>query len=479
MSQHDHMHQDRLQKNRVDQSKASHQKVADARYDLVIVGAGLVGSALVCALQRLPLRILLLDRMDIACVQDDKMSTKHQHVDAQHSRPLSLAHSSFMLMQQLKLWQSAHDDLPALNVVASPIKKVHVSKQHAFSHVEFSAEEMKLDALGYVVPARLLQLQLARRALQLVHFQQIKGLLAIEQQAESSSVRLIYENKEGQQLACQASLLIGADGTHSQVAQCAGLVGKSRPSSSAAITASLHLDVGGKAYERFLKKSVLALLPQGAERAGMVWVMPKAQAQKQHESWTPVEWQDAIAQAMSGHVDTSSLRVDHISGCYPLQTQQVDPPFSGRVLLLGNAAHTLYPLAAQGFNLSLRDVALFAELLAQHLCAADQQAELWQRKAKDSACKTKDDPLQLADADIAQLFSRYQLMRRGDWRATAHITRALVNAYRLPPLPGVAMARSLFMLSLGVCDSGRHSLAKRFLGVKGQVPRLMRGLEIF
>lgn len=435
--------------------------VADGEldFDLIIVGAGLVGSSLACALQALSLKVLILDRLPPA-----KLSP-----DWQQSRPISLAHSSYRLLQQIGVWQHGMQQQLALQQHATAIERVHVSEQGGLFHTQFAAQEQEVAALGYVVPAKLLQFQLSQLALQQAQFQQIKSCKDISQVAATQAasgvdvpahVQLTYEDVNGQSICCRAGLLLGADGAQSQVCTLAGFVATQRDAGAIAVSAALQLPLAGVAYERFVAAGVLALLPRSSEQAGMVWVMSPEQAQLR-QNWSHQQWNQAITQAMRGHIE-ATVNMQKITASYPLATKVVEQPARKRVILMGNAAHTLYPLAAQGFNLSLRDVATWAEMYASLYAEMNSNASAqW-----------------FGDEVCLRLAADYMAARRGDTGRIVRWTDHLVRCFKAPPLPGLRTGRSFGMLGLDLCGPLKRHIARQFLGAIGPVPRLMRGLPL-
>lgn len=438
---------------------AEEAALAKVDYDILIVGSGLVGAALVNCLQpmvqQLGLRVALLDQRAPA-------SSKAVDQEAMlASRPLSLAASSYQLLQRLGLWDDRSLGF-SLAESAAPIERVHVSSRAGFGSTLFTAAEQQLPALGYVVPAHLLQQSLALRAQQLAHFEQITELNKVE--ASEQGVTLTYTDLQGQQQQLRGGLLIGADGAKSQVRDLADfqlqtvstVAGAASGERMVAVTAAWRGDLGGMAYERFLRAGVLAWLPQAHQRVGMVWVMPEAQALSVQQQ-TPAAWQEQVSQEMRGYMPPG-LVFDRVTGSYPLTTQKVAEPQRDRLWLMGHAAHTFPPLAAQGFNLSLRDVAMFAELLAQQL--------------------TPD--LSLSLHGVQQLARQYQQARASDVKRTQYLTQLLVEsgASRSVISSVTRRLQAAAMLGLSLCRPLKNHLALQLLGQAGPVPRLMRGLDL-
>ena len=136
---------------------------------------------------------------------------------------------------------------------------------------------------------------------------------------------------------------------------------------------------------------------------------------------------------------------------FPLSTQMADVSVAPCVVLLGNAAHTIYPLAAQGFNLTLRDIAALCELLVQAI---------------------GDSPQNWASTPVLQQYAQW---RDGDARALQHLTQGLDKAFSLH-LPGLDHMRGIGMLALDMLPGSKAALGRFLLGLGGRVPKLARGV---
>ena len=448
----------------INMTKAS----AGVDFDMIVVGAGLTGASLVACLGSLPLRILWLDQKPLKVTSKDDLD----------SRPLSLAYSSYRLLQQLGLWQACSHEghqgkvelhvAPSLQKMAHAIAKVHVSEQDALFNTSFSAAEAKVSALGYVVPAASLHASLVQAARVHAEFRQIQKIERITPSEVNSAagsgdtaagghVQVVYQDMHGQSQVVTAGMLLGADGRQSQARDLMGFTLQTDASEGVAITASLQCALQGCAYERFVPGGVLALLPQSEQRAGMVWVMSQQQADEALASWDAAAWQRAIKAAMRGHL-SAPVKFEQVTAHYPLSSAWVNNAYKQRVFLLGDAAHTLFPLAAQGFNLSLRDVASFAECLAAQLNAEAGSV--------------------LSDAAMGHLADSYHRMRHPEQTAIRRFTQALVRIWRIPALPGVRLLRSCGLLGVGLCSMAKKYITNLCMGRTGHVPRLMRGLSL-
>ncbi len=320
-------------------------------YDLVINGAGMAGAVLALGLSGLrrpdgsPLRIALIEALPPG-------PDLHPGFDA---RSIALAWHSQTLLEQLGIW-------PALAPLATPITQIQVSDQGHFGRVEMHAAEYGVPALGQVVELYPAGLELHRRlaacpAITLYCPDRIAGF---EQHRQHVTVEL----ESG--TAFSASLLVAADGNRSLIGQRLGVARRQLDYGQSAIIANIATAEPhrGRAFERFTSHGPLALLPMSEGRSSLVWcVAPERAAQLMAMGDEPFL---AALQREFGYRLGRLLRTGE-RHCYPLMLDEALRPWHHRVVLLGNAAHLLHPIAGQGFNLGLRDVATLTEHLGRAL----------------------------------------------------------------------------------------------------------------
>ncbi|HYF97393.1 MAG TPA: FAD-dependent monooxygenase, partial [Coxiellaceae bacterium] len=228
-------------------------------YDLIIVGAGLVGSSLALALKDTALKILCLDRKPLSL----------QKELTQDSRPISLSYTSVQILKKLGAWS-------ALENLATPIQKVHVSTEGGFGRLEFKAIDTDLPYLGMVVPFAHLEQAVLQAAFQNVHlaYSEISEIKALNCSDRLAQITVMKAGIE-QQLTAQ--LVVAADGTHSRVRELLEIETQQDESQEIAFSARIHLQKphSGVAYERFSSEGTFALLPNwDANIVNLVWTMP-------------------------------------------------------------------------------------------------------------------------------------------------------------------------------------------------------------
>ncbi len=299
-------------------------------YDIIIVGAGFVGLTLAFAFSQKHKRVALIEAKE-------KREKKHQHeID---SRALALSSASKQILERFNIWQ---------HLQAVPINEVQVSEQGGFGKLYLTAKEQNLDALGYVMRAH----QLGETLLSLCEAQ--KNITwfcpAILEGISQEQQKIIA--KLNNHTAISAALLVIAEGVDSLTRTQLSFATKSRDYEQIAMVANISLSHAptGIAYQRFTPQGTIALLPLNDKRFTVVWTVKK----DQYHDWADNEFLEKIQSFIGFQLGTAYDVGPRQS--YPLKAVFVEKAYDNRLLLMGNAAHTLNPIAAQGFNLTLRDI---------------------------------------------------------------------------------------------------------------------------
>lgn len=402
-------------------------------YDLVIVGGGLVGASLACALQRTPLRIAVLEGV----------APEAPAQPSYDDRSTALAPSTVRLFQAVGLWE-------ALRGAATPIREIHVSEQGRFGFTRMGAAEEGLDALGYVISNRRLGEVLPARMREQANVEvlcpaQVEGL-----ERQSEAVALTVGTEQGVR-SLAARLVVAADGARSHTRDCLGIAVRERDYGQVAVIANLtpEREHRGRAFERFTPDGPMALLPLDGGRCALIWSVQAARA----EAVLALSDADFLAevQARFGHRLGRLLKVGARSR-YPLTMISAREVTAERAVILGNAAHTLHPVAGQGFNLALRDVAWLAELLHEAALAG-------------------------GDPGRAELLARYAQGRVHDYRRVGGFTDLLVRVFS-NRLPGLTLARNLGLVGLDLFPAAKRGFLGYAMGRSGYQPRLSRGVPL-
>lgn len=398
----------------------------------MIVGGGMVGASLAVALSALPLRIAVIEAFEL----------RSRAQPSYDDRSTALAFGSRCILEGLGLW-------PFVAPEAEPIRRVHVSQRGYFGITRLSAAEEGVPALGYVVPNRALGAALASRLDELDNVELICPA-RVERVVTSSDLATLRISAGAESFDLHARLLVAADGAKSTVRQALGIGEAHHDYHQAAIVANVNTEHphDGRAFERFTAEGPVAFLPLTEDRCAVV--MTIAEARREELQDMPDADFLAYLQQRFGHRLGRLLRVGKRQ-TYPLRQTLAGAQHAQRAVIIGNAAHSLHPIAGQGFNLSLRDVAALADHLADAVRAGD-------------------------DPGAAEILAAYVAERRRDQRRTIGFTHWLHEIFS-PGLSALSHLRGLGLATVEVCPPLRRLLARRNMGRAGRLPRLARGLR--
>jgi 2-octaprenyl-6-methoxyphenol hydroxylase len=399
---------------------------------VAIIGGGLVGASLACALAPLGLRIAVLEAV----------TPRAQNQPSYDDRTLALSASSCRILQGLGAW-------PALQQNATAIREILVSEQAGPGRVVLRPAELGLDHFGHIIEARVF----GAAMMDLLALQQNVDLICpatvtvIDIQPQAAHVS--FTGESGEQ-GLEARLLVGADGAESVVRDALGIAVERYDYGQTAVICNISPQTGhnGRAFERFTATGPFALLPHVNGRCGLVWSVARGDAA---QLLALSDEQFLLrAQAKFGPALGLWLKVGKRSS-YPLRLVRALEDTRPRAVILGNAAHAIHPIGAQGFNLGLRDVAALAEVIAVAL-AQNPQADIGQ-------------------LELLQAYSRWRAPDQAD---TIAYSDGLARLYA-NPTPFAAAARSLGLLAHALFPPLRRQLAIRAMGYRGRVPRLALG----
>lgn len=402
-------------------------------FDLVIVGGGLIGGSLACALTRTGLRIALVEAV----------AAQASEQPSYDERVIALSWGSRRILEAIGLWGGVSPD-------AAPIHQVQVSDRGHFGFSHLDRTELGVEALGYVVPARTLGIAIRKALVGQGGVEHLCPARLIGQRVLADGVEL-HLDQEGVPCSLRTHLLVAADGGESAIRKGLGIQVEERSYAQDAIISTVTADrpQSGVAFERFTETGPLALLPMTEGRYSVVWTCREGET-AEILALDDRDFLDRL-QGRFGH-RLGRLATPAARRAYPLKlllTQQTVRP---RLVLIGNAAHTLHPVAGQGFNLGLRDVAALAEVLAD---CADQGG----------------------DPGSDTVLGAYAAWRGRDQREVALLTDGLAWLFVNPWLP-VRLVRGAGLIGLDLVGPARRALARRLMGVGGRMPRLARGLPL-
>lgn len=394
--------------------------MADRSVDILIVGGGLIGAALMLALSELNLSVLLIEAKPLS----DKITLDFD------ARTLALAPASVRILQMLKAWS-------LLEPHTTPIKTIHVSEQHRFGTIRLQGTID--EALGHVVEMQHLNQGLH----QLIDHTCVMAPAVLTAFDANNNIATVEYAGEKQTL--HARLVVAADGANSLVREFCGLSTQIKDYKQVAVVANIGLKRSHHhcAYERFTAKGPLALLPMTAKRSALVWSLPVAEAQQLHnmpESEFLKQLQQIVGYRLGRFVKVGQRTL------YPLRQVTLSTLISNSVVFIGNAAHTLHPIAGQGFNLGLRDVAMLAQAISQY-------------------------------GLNPEMLRYYQKSRQHDHTIITRSTDMLVELFQMQ-FPGIACTRSMGLIAFDNMPVLKKILSRYARGYAGIIPDLVCGIPL-
>ncbi|WP_454781595.1 2-octaprenyl-6-methoxyphenyl hydroxylase [Legionella sp. WA2022007384] len=383
--------------------------------DILVIGGGLTGATLMLALQGLGHSTLLVEAKPFS----DKVNPDFD------ARSLALSPASRRILTMLGVWDLLKDH-------ATAIDSIHVSDQNHFGISRLQGES---DApLGYVA-----EMQHINQALhQLLPHNQIIAPASLKSlDYEQNTATILTDSGE---MNVTARLIVAADGAQSLARRFCSLPAKTKLYGQHGIVTNVGLlkPHNHRAYERFTIHGPLALLPMQENRMSLVWAVPPKEAERLL-SLSEAAFLGELQQAFGYRLGRFAKVGKRFS--YPLQQVLMPIQTKWPVVFVGNAAHTLHPVAGQGFNLGLRDVATLAQ------CIAEQGLN-------------------------AEMLQHYVQLRSHDQKAITRLTDGLIHVFT-SRLPGFGVARGLGLLAFDNIPVLKSLLARYARGFGGVVPDLV------
>jgi 2-octaprenyl-6-methoxyphenol hydroxylase len=403
-------------------------------FDVAIVGGGMVGASFALALRATRLRVLLIES-----VPPD--SAAQPSFD---ERTTALGNGSRQIFESLGVW-------PAMVGDAASIRSIHVSDAGRFGVARLDAREQGVHAFGYVVPNRVIG-----RVLWEALRDASNVTLAVPAQLKAATLRddavLLDVVMDGKIEKIRASVAVAADGAGSVLRASAGIDAAVEDYDQVAIVVNAATETpnNGEAFERFTSSGPIAVLPAAGGGYAVVWaVKPERAAELVSLD------ESAFAAELLAAFGWRAGRWTRIGrrNSYPLTLSRAAETVSGRVVLIGNAAQALHPVAGQGFNLGLRDAATLAEMLAAAAAAPDYLA------------------------NIGESLGKFATWRAEDRRGVTRFTDSLVKLFG-SDTPGVSLVRNFGLLLFDLSPAAKRALSRVSWGFAGRMPRLARGLPL-
>lgn len=392
------------------------------QFDLIIIGGGLVGAGLAIALRDSSLRIALVDA---------------RLPSSDDPRLFALNEASCQFLKNLHVWS-------ALSRHAAPIHQVHVSYQHHFGAVRLTREDVNAESLGHVIPARFIEAELNETLLSLSNVTVFRPATLKTLTQENGRVQLVVE-AEHNTFDLEAGIVIGADGTQSTVRKELNIATEEVDYAQSALVTRTTLQRSHQhiAYERFNANGAIAMLPLTGNECATIW-------SADHDTIAELNAlsDEAFLEKLQKEFGYRLGRLQKIAKrhVFPLHMLRAKKAVDKSVYLLGNAAHTLHPIAAQGFNLALYEVAALVESLLEKT--------------------SKQSPFTHADLQAVHDFTGPHQS------ASIGLSHRLSTFFAKGPVV-TSIVAPLGMLALDIASPIKKRFIKGAMGRAGRVPRLL------
>ncbi len=399
-------------------------------FDLVISGGGVVGMTLACALAKYGLEVALVEYGDIAGSLNDEFD----------GRSYAISYGPYVMMETLGLWDRVGQQ-------AQPINEIHITDGHSPLFLHFDEKDLGDGPLGQMVEVRHLRKGLfdAVTAQKNITLLSPDHITHVDSNVGASQITL----HSGREISC--ALLISAEGRQSPLRDKMGIKVRNWDYHQTGIvtTVAHEIDHQGTAYERFYPSGPFAILPLRDKRSSIVWCEPPERA-KTIMGLSDAGFDAELAKKFGNFLG----EVKHMGRrwSYPLSSQLADDSVAARFCLIGDAAHGIHPIAGQGFNLGLRDIAALTEVLVEaKRLGGDLGSEL--------------------------TLERYVRWRRTDNNILAFGMDGLTRLFSNDITP-IRLARQAGLAVVGEIPPLKKFFMRHARGTVGKLPKLLKGEEI-
>ncbi|WP_180106265.1 MULTISPECIES: FAD-dependent oxidoreductase [unclassified Acinetobacter] len=325
--------------------------------EVIIVGGGMVGLSLALMLAKAKIGVKLLEAIKYPNYDDANLAPYHSSFDARNS---ALSRRTVQIYQELGLWS-------ALQEHATPILEVNITEQGSFGKARLKAEQEKVESFGQVIEnawlGRVLLTEVKKEPLiELIDGVQVTSL------TQDADFAYIEAQRAEEQLKLQSKIVIAADGRDSFCRKALGIGASVHDYDQVAIVTTVQTSKphGHVGFERFSPLGPLALLPlPGEYRRSVVWPVPKGTEGEWMGDENDQHFLDALQETYGDRAGKFQKTGKRFS--FPLSQVLAEKQAVGRVVLMGNAAHTIHPVAGQGFNLCMRDAYVLRRYLTEQV----------------------------------------------------------------------------------------------------------------
>ena len=400
------------------------------RTDVLIVGGGLVGSTLASALAEGGLTSIVIDRS----------SPRNQNTRSFDGRATAVAQSTKRMLTVIGIWSN-------LKGKVSPIYDIRVTDGNSRHYLHFDHSNMTEDALGYMIENHFLRRAILRTTLKR---EEIKYMAPVElTEVVRNSKGICAVLADGREI--HAALIVGADGRSSYVRQHAGIPVTKWSYKQAGIVCTVAHDKPqyNIAHDHFFPAGPFAILPLVGDRSSIVWTENLDDARMLIEL-PGREFLLELAQRFGDFL--GPLEVVGPRSSYPLHLQFAESCTAPRLALVGDAIHGMHPVAGQGFNMGLRDVAALTEVLV--------------------------DAYRLGlDIGTTNSLRQFERWRRFDNTLMLAATDGLNRLFSNDSLP-FQLVRDLGLAVVNASSTLKNVFMRQAMGLTGNLPRLMRGDDL-
>lgn len=395
-------------------------------YDLAIVGGGIVGATLACALQNSGLKIAVVEAQPL-------------EIAASRDRAYALSLLSRQILQDIGIWEQVYPQIASY-------RHIRLSDSDYHQIVKFDRYDLQQEALGYVAPHRVLLPALQAKITAASNLNWVCPATVARVEYRETGAEIVTQIN-GETKTLRAKLVVGADGARSRLRTWAGIKTRGWKYWQSCVTFVIQHDhpSNDTAFERFWYSGPMGVLPLPGNRCQIVWTAPHQEAEAL-QALDEANFLKKLEHRLGGVLGKVELVSPRLK--FPVQLMQCDHYVKPRLALVGDAAHCCHPVGGQGLNLGIRDAAALAEVL--HTAA--QQGE---------------------DIGTLLVLQRYEVWRKRENLATLGFTDFLDRLFSNNWFPVVVTRRIGLWLLQSLHPLKRFAL-EFMTGLKGRPPQLLQ-----